>query len=173
VCAPVAGGEIHHIDVQYKRGVYKLEFDATINADHESVYAVVTDYDNLDRLSAALVDSALISSPEDQTKRRRLVMKACVLIFCFKAKMVEKIEEIGKEIILMTIIPEESDFRSGNTEWRLTSINEEQSRIQFKSTEEPDFWIPPLIGPMILKRKLIREAKETLKQIEVLTSEGA
>jgi hypothetical protein len=33
---------------------------------------------------------------------------------------------------------------------------------------EPDFWIPPLIGPWLIKRKLLSETLETVDNLEQL-----
>jgi hypothetical protein len=42
------------------------------------------------------------------------------------------------------------------------------SRIKLYSELEPAFWIPPLIGPYLIKQKMMSEAKKTIKRIEEL-----
>jgi hypothetical protein len=38
--------------------------------------------------------------------------------------------------------------------------------LQFTDTFEPDFWVPPVIGPWLIQRKLVRELTETMAYIE-------
>ena len=145
--------------------------DVILNADKDKVYAVVTDYEHLNRISEVLVESALLSEPGAVPKRRKLVIESCVVVFCFKIDMVEDVEEIGNEKIIATIVPELSDIKYGKTEWLVTATEDGRSRIRFHGEEEPGFWIPPVIGPILMKRKMLSEVKETIEQIERLAND--
>lgn len=169
VCLSVSAGELQQVNVHYHSGVYQLDLDAIINARQDAVFTLVSDYDHLDRISRVLSESALLSSSGTGLKQRRLVAKTCVWFFCFTAIMVEDVKEIGKHTIITTMVPEESDFKSGRTEVTVTAIGKRRSRIHVYLEEEPGFWIPPLIGPILMKHKLLKEALDTIKQIEILT----
>ncbi len=169
---PVQAGEIQRAEIHYQDGVYIMQFDVIIHAQFENVLAIVTDYQNMDRLSESFIESALIHSSDETKKRRRLVMRICVLFFCTKITFVEDMQEIHKGIIIATIIPEQSDFKSGRAEWRVTSVGNNQSRIQLYFEEEPGFWIPPVIGPLIVKNTLLKLAKENITQIEILAKDA-
>ena len=69
-------------------------------------------------------------------------------------------------------IPDQSDFRQGIVEWRIEPTDQEHSHISVYARLEPDFWIPPLIGPWIVKYVLRREALETIESLEKLGSPG-
>lgn len=172
ICHPVSAGEIQSSSISYQQGVYKLAIDVIIDAQFEAVYEIVTDNERLHRLSKSFIESALIETSKPDTKRRRLVLRSCILFFCFKLTIVEDIQEISQQVILTTIVPELSDFKSGTTEWRLTPMVNGQSRIQFHSVEELGFWVPPLIGPILVKNKLLQLAKESIRQIELLANES-
>ena len=65
------------------------------------------------------------------------------------------------------VVPELSDFRYGYA--RLNLWQEvDGTRILIRSEVEPDFWIPPLIGPWLIKRKLLSETLETVDNLELL-----
>lgn len=165
----LSAGQVNHSSVDYKAGVYSLSLDVEIDAAFEIVRLIVTDYASLDQLSNMLIESAMISSPDDKLKRRLLVVRTCILFFCRNVRMVEEIEEVGSDVIITTIIPEQSDFKSGQTRWTLTELDDHRSRIELNGIQEPDFWIPPLIGPLLVKRKLLKEALELIDNIETMT----
>jgi hypothetical protein len=164
-------GEIQRAEVHHKDGVYTLDLSVVVSSRFDPVYIIVTDYEQLHRISEVLVETALLSKADAEVKRRRLVTKTCILIFCFTAKMVEDVWEVDNSIITK-IIPEQSDYKFGKTVWRVNSVDDEHSRIQLFCELEPDFWIPPFIGPYLLKRKMMSEAKKTINRIEELTASG-
>ncbi len=145
-----------------------MEFDAIVAANHAAVYRIVTDYDRLERLNSALIESTLIGGEGDPVKRLRQVTKTCILFFCFKATLVEDVEEIGTELVLTTIDPLESDFDYGHTRWEFTAEGDDRTRIRVLSRIKPSFWVPPLIGPWVVRNKMMKEVRETLEQVEVL-----
>ena len=163
--------EINHASVMYKQGVYRIEVDVAINAEIKKVRIIIDDYDRLDRLSTAIIDSTLIDNPEAELIRHRITGKTCILFFCFKAIVVGDIQEID-HYTMMTAIPEQSDFKSATAEWHVTPIGGDRTRIEFNCEGEPNFWIPPLIGPIVIKHKLLQEVKLMIQQIEILATNG-
>ena len=47
------------------------------------------------------------------------------------------------------------------------------TELQFTETFEPDFWVPPVIGPWLIQRKLVSEVAETVMYIEAQQAAGA
>ncbi len=43
----------------------------------------------------------------------------------------------------------------------------------YRLTMEPDFWVPPLIGPWVLKQRLMRGGTGAVNRIERLARETA
>jgi hypothetical protein len=46
------------------------------------------------------------------------------------------------------------------------------SRIVLDCEVVPSFWIPPVIGPWVIKRKMLEEGRETILRIEALAAHG-
>lgn len=164
-------GDVEYASVDHRDGVYFLVLNVTLEAGHDAVMAIVTDHENLHRVSDVIVETHLLDSTHSQSKRRKLVTRTCILVFCFKAIMVEDIEETADSIITR-IVATESDFKSGATVWRVQQVDAGHSRIEINSELEPAFWIPPFIGPLLLKNKMLFEAKKTIRNIESLASHG-
>jgi hypothetical protein len=67
-------------------------------------------------------------------------------------------------------VPQDSDLRSGGARWQLSEVNG-GTHLLFEAQVEPDFWIPPLIGPLVVKHMLHIEAVNTVKGLEALHKE--
>ena len=63
----------------------------------------------------------------------------------------------------------QSDLRHGYARVDMWQESE-GTRILIRSEVEPDFWIPPLIGPWVIKKKLRSEALETVRNLERFVS---
>ncbi len=171
ISTTAAAGEIEQASVVYRKGVYILELNVVVSARFEPVYALITDYDRLHLISDVLIETRLLSDADAQVKRRRLVTRTCILIFCFTANMVEDVWEANNSIITK-IIPEQSDYKFGRTKWQVDAVDDDRSRITLFCELEPDFWIPPFIGPYLMKKKMMSEAKKTIVHIEKLAGNG-
>jgi len=172
VCPGAAAGEIKHADVRHSKGIYHLDLEVIIDAGIETTYAIVTDYDQLDRLSDLLINSSLVAAPEEGQKQLSLLARTCILIFCFNVRVVNELRETGTHTILTTIIPAQSDFKSGTTSWNFQENGSSRSRMHVTGQVEPAFWIPPVIGPILIKRKIIRETRKIIEQIELLAKDA-
>ena len=86
--------------------------------------------------------------------------------------MVEQVKEVGPDVFITTVIPELSDFKSGTTRWQLAKLSDQRTGLKFQCREEPDFWIPPFIGPILIKHRLAREAQVVINNIEKVAADG-
>ena len=165
-----SAGEIKSANVEHEGKDYRLNLVMEIDAGREEIVALLLDHENFKQLSEVMIESGLAQdAPEDKT-RRRLVVKTCIAFFCFKVVMVEDIEQPFDGSILAIMVPEESDFNYGRTEWQIEPIGPDRSKINYSFQLQPDFWIPPAIGPFFIKRKMVREAKESILKMENLAA---
>jgi len=56
------------------------------------------------------------------------------------------------------------------TEWQVTELEDSQTLIQFNSQFQPKFLVPPIIGPLLIKRKVLNAAKHIIEAIEHLAN---
>lgn len=73
--------------------------------------------------------------------------------------------EISDRDIKVTTIPELSDFVSGSAIWRVRAQGE-HTRVLYESTLKPAFFVPPVIGGIIIKRHIKDETLDTFRRIE-------
>lgn len=83
-------------------------------------------------------------------------------------RMLEEIEQQANGDIITRIVPEASDFSYGRFHWRTRRVSAQASRIALSAELTPAFWVPPLIGPWILKHKLRAVALESCERLERL-----
>ncbi|MEX2352765.1 MAG: hypothetical protein WD709_01165, partial [Gammaproteobacteria bacterium] len=102
----------------------------------------------------------------DEVIRRRIETRTCVLFFCFDAVVVEDLREPEFGLIKTVFVPEQGDFEYGESEWRISEVDETHTLIDYRSTFKPDFWVPPVIGPLIVRRKMLSATEETIEKIE-------
>ncbi len=166
----VQAGTVQTSSVERDGDFYALAITAHIDAPLERVYQSITDFDNLAAINPNIEQSRLVGRPNAETQRVHSIIKVCILMFCKRVVQVQDVTRPSEHVIEAVIVPAKSDFRSGFARWQLTAQGE-STLLSFSHRFEPDFWVPPVIGPWIIKRKLISEVAETAMYIEVRVDE--
>jgi len=167
---PIHAATLERTDLNFHGRAYHYLFSARLDANPAAVRAIVSDIDRLARLNDEIITSQILSRESDQKLTRRLLLKHCILVFCFDIDFVEELEVLPSGDIATRIIPGAGNFERGETIWRIEAISETQTRVTMEADQEPDFWIPPLIGPMLIQHSFIEEVTETLNNIERLAN---
>lgn len=158
--------DIERADLHFSNGAYRYLFSATLTASEHAVRAVVTDFDRLGRLNDDIVASRVIARYSDSRLKRQLLLKHCLLVFCFDLDFVELVEILPNGDIETRIVPEESSFHRGTSVWRIAAVDATHTRVTLEADQAPRFFIPPLIGPLVIKGSFLREVTETLQKLE-------
>ena len=104
--------------------------------------------------------------------RVQTVTQTCLWFYCKRLKRVQDVVEAHDGSITAVVVPQLSDFSSGSV--RLNLWQEvDGTRILIRSEATPDVWIPPLLGPWLIKRQLHADALETMHNLERLAAELA
>ena len=122
----------------------------------DSVYTVHVD--------AHFEESSVLISTADW-QRVRTVVNVCILIFCKHMVQVQDVRMPDAYTIEASMVPGAGDFRSGEARWVLQE-HTGATRLHFSHVFEPDFWVPPLIGPWMIENKLVEEVEVTARYIE-------
>jgi len=150
-----------NITVDYSEKSYSTTLSASVQASPDVLFTLLTSYDQLNTFSRVVERSELLSNGD-----LLLELNACFLFICFEKKQTLTLT-ISNFSIKGVIVPELSDFKSGHVDWLITP-NGEYSNIQFSSEMTPDFWIPPFLGPLLIKHKLKAEAEYSIRLLEEL-----
>jgi len=162
---PAFAGVTERAEFKYENGFLDYRFSVLLEGASQTVYEVMTDYDRLDRLNNRIHESRVLSRYGPHSLKRLLEMEYCVLRFCFKLTFVETVEETANTITA-TIVPEESNFKKGFVQWHIVPVGKSHTRLEVRAKQAPGFWIPPIIGPAILKRLFLQEIRDVVTNLE-------
>lgn len=160
---PSIAGEVLDSHVGTHEGHYLLRIDMLIDADTDRVRQLMTDYAHLDRLSDSITRSELLESNTPHY-RVRVTTHGCVIFFCREVVQVQDVSELPNGYIIVTVLPEMSDFAYNITVWRVRALND-RTRVTYSSDLVPDFWIPPFF-----KNQLLEEARQVIENLERLAN---
>jgi hypothetical protein len=91
-------------------------------------------------------------------------LRACSGLFCRTVQRVERVQESPFDL-LAVVVPEQSDVVSGQSHTVLQTV-EGGTRVHYRLTIVPKFWVPPLIGRTAMLRTLREVSLDLFRQIE-------
>ena len=164
-------GEVIQSHIKHKQGFYEAWLEMQIAAPSDKVYALFTDFNRLSRLSDRITESRLISGASPSYVVF-IKTSGCVLFFCKDLQQTQRVLEIGDGHIMVEDIKNKSDFTYADTLWHIRTF-ENGTRVTFSTEMKPDFWLPPLLGPWLFKKRLIDETQAMINRMEQhLTNES-
>ncbi|MGH8446295.1 MAG: hypothetical protein ACREVL_13565 [Solimonas sp.] len=172
--APAAAETVESIAVTHEDARYSIELRARLDAPVADAYTVFRDFNNLPRINDAVEEVSPLPSPTPGGERWRTTVRVCVSFFCSRLKQVQDVRSMQDDKgyrLDAIVVPALSNLRYGVAAWRLDGCGtppETQTCLWFKAELEPDFWIPPLLGPWLIQRTMQRQAQSTAHGIEAL-----
>ena len=153
--------------IEYRDKKFLYSFEAQINAHHERVLGKLHNFEQWDRLNDNISKSKVLETLPEKKIKRLLTLTQCIFTFCFNLKFVEVVA-FSKDKLEMNIIPGEGNFSAGQAIWETVPEGADKTLIRVSATLTPDFWIPPVIGPLVLERVFLKQISKTIKTIETL-----
>ena len=172
VFAVVSAAVLQNVDVTYQDGRYELVVQSQLSAPREAVFDILTDYEQFGRISRTYTAYGFLDPTPDGTPVVYTTMEGCVLFFCKSMHRVEVVEIRAPDFIRAVALPEQSDFRYAVSQWDLES-RDGVTHLTYRLEVEPDFWVPPVVGPWILKRRLESGGRRGVNRIERLALENS
>lgn len=163
----VLAAQIREIEIDRDSGRYSLYAETFLAAAPDDIFAVLLDYENFNRISSVYKEYGYLEPLADGTPIVFTRMEGCLLFYCVSMRRVERVEIAQPGRIRTVTIPEQSDFKFSVSEWTLEP-DDDGTRMTYSLEMEPDFWVPPVIGPWYLKRTLERGGTNAINRIERL-----
>lgn len=169
--APVArGAEVAALEVAHAQGRYTVHFDVRLAAPRARLERYLTDYGKYDEYFESITESKVLTGSPGGLQRIRLRAYGCILFFCRTVTMVKDIAEQEPGEILAHIDPAVSDFEEATEHWRILADGN-QTRLQYDAELVPEFFVPPLIGPWLLKNNIRASLLSGAEKLEALARE--
>ena len=154
--------EVMFQEVKHRNGQYTIELELLLEVPADYIERALLDFDRLPELNPAITRVETMASPKPDTTRVRTHIHTC---FWFRCIDLDHVEDLQAGLIQAVTIPELSDFDTGFSQWEIRPLDE-QTYIHFSSGFEPRQDEVPLIGPMIAKYVIRKEAMQTYENIE-------
>jgi hypothetical protein len=158
---------IESIDVDHEGKIYSLHAETLLDASPQAIAAVLLDYERFGRISSVYKEYGYLDPLPDGTPVVFTRMEGCLLFYCKSMTRVERLEAASPGHIRTVTLPDRSDFKRSISEWTFKQ-EAAGTRMIYTLEMEPDFFVPPLIGPPILKRTLRRGGGDAIDRIERL-----
>ena len=169
VSLPASGIELKLLDVSHDNGTFVVTSGIVIDAPMQRVFDVLSDYDNLTELHPSIRRAVVVDRPQPHTAIVDTWIRGCAAVFCRTLKRRERIETTGSEKIHARIDGEQSNVETSETRWHLKADGP-RTVVSYEASLNPEFWIPPVIGTGIVKRKLRVTLIEILTRVEALAN---
>jgi hypothetical protein len=147
--------EIETSHAAYSNKHYQYELVAIIDAPVDRVQAVLRDYEDYKGLDPRILEARVIARPAAYVAILETTVRACFGPFCRDVKRVERVEESPLGLSAKAD-PDRSEVKFGETVVML-SVTEGRTRVSYRTSIVPDFWIPPFPG----RRWMLRTLEET------------
>lgn len=170
--SPAAGAaEIVGASVDRVEDRYHVEFVVMIEGEAGRVHGIVTDYAHLDELSPTVVESRLLSGRRGGDARIEVILRPCVLlVFC---KTITKVSDaqVGPDTtrVRYVAVPGLGDFEEGRETITMTQETIEGTpmvRFSYSAVLKPGFYIPPFIGPWLIRRAIVDDLEASSRRVE-------
>lgn len=171
----VAAYQLDSLDVSHEDARYRVELHVQLDVAAADAYAAFTDVDRLPAINPAVKVARPMQGAPPGASRIYTDIRVCVSFFCRHLEQVQDMRYTPRAnggAISAKVIPELSNLRFGEALWTLDECAG-RTCLSFIATLEPAFWIPPLIGPWLMQRKLREEAMQTSAGIERVARELA
>jgi hypothetical protein len=165
VAGTASAAELRSIEVEHNDGEYSLVSVAWFDAGLDETFEVFRTWDYSEQFSSAIVEARDL--PPDERGRPGFYSRAegCILFFCKTLVRQGWVEYERNRELRAYAEPEHSDFEFSNETWTFREENG-GTRVVYKLHMDPKFWVPPAIGPYLLKRKLRSSGGDALDRIE-------
>ena len=161
------------IKIEQKENRYHISVVSQLNAKIDTIYKLLTDYDNIHKLDPAIIKSRIVRK-KAQIVQVETISYECVGPFCQEIKHTQDVQSFSRQIISAKTVPELSDYSYGYMLWHLKSLSEadfEQTLIKLTIELEPSFWLPPLIGSYVLEQKFSTGLEQFFKNLATHAAE--
>ena len=165
----LAAAQVTTNEVTRDNDRYHVRFDVQIAAPSDRLRRYLTDYANYAQYFESIRESAVLAGAPGSTQRVRLRLRGCILFFCRTVTFVKDVTEFSDGEIRARIDPTVSDFQEATEYWRLTALGA-QTQLQYRAELVPDFFVPPLIGPWLLKRQIHASLISGAETLETLAA---
>jgi len=157
---------------------FLIDMQIRIAAPAPAVFRALLDYPAMPRYNPDL--RAVRVEPTARPGRVRLftTIHTCVLIFCKTMRQEQVMTATTNArggVLEATLVAQGGSFKGGRGRWTVEPCPADRSVTCMSARVEllPAFWVPPVIGPWVIRSKMAEEARRTSAGLELLARRAA
>lgn len=166
-----SAASIDDLSVRRVAGRYFIELHAHLNARASAVYGVFADLANLPAINTDVRRIQVTGGAAGEPVHLYTEIRACVLWYCRTIRETQEMtfrrKPDGGDVVA-NVLPR-GDLRYGQARWLFRASSGDQTDFKVTAELEPAFYVPPLIGPWLVKRWLRLETERSSENLEKLT----
>lgn len=159
--------EMLSIEVDFNNGKYSMKSEVWFQASVEQVFEVFRRWDYSVEFSSAIVEARDVEVDALGRPQFYIRNKGCILFFCKSFERRGYVESQLNESLLAFTDPGNSDFHLSDERWDFRA-KDDGTVVTYNLLMKPKFWMPPGIGPYLLKRKLKKDGGGAINRIETI-----
>jgi hypothetical protein len=161
---------LRSVTVDRVDGVYMLHSEVWFDVSIDKIFGVFLDWSQSTKFSSVVVESRNVEPDESGRPRFYSRNRVCIWFYCrsFERHGYYSFESL--KYIEASVDPEKSDFHLSDERWEFRE-EDDGTVIVYDLKMKPKFFIPPLIGPAIMKRKLKTSGTTAIDRIEAVAQE--
>ncbi len=164
---PALAVDVTWINVERSGKQVDVRSEFVVDAPLTEVYKALLSYDRFAEMGNTFAESRYIEPAFDGAPRIYTRTEGCILFFC---KTIERYARIDTEpgvTIRATAEPERSDAKRSVESWALKEDGE-RTVVAYRHEIDTGFWVPPLIGSMMIQNTVEKATWRAAENIENL-----
>lgn len=145
-----------------------VDVSISVPATPRQTWAVLTDWDNLTSFMTNIKASRIVAR-SGNTVRVKQTLRAKFWPFSFDVELEREIELFPYERMQFRLLGGDFDKMEGTVQ---LVVDPAGTRIVSHAESIPQFWIPPLIGPIMMEHEARNQFREIVEEIARRTGAG-
>jgi hypothetical protein len=172
---PASAERIRSVQVARHGSHFTIVMRLAFAAPPWAVFAALQDYAAMPRYNPDLRSVRIEPTGEPGRIRLFTVVHACVLIFCrtmHQEQIMSASADAHGGVLSAALVPHGGSFRSGHASWtvRPCRSGHEPTCLDVRLHLQPAFWVPPLIGPWMVRHTMDQEARRSGPGLEQIAA---
>jgi ribosome-associated toxin RatA of RatAB toxin-antitoxin module len=159
---PAIAAAIPDVHIESYDGRFTVRSTTVVAAGATIAWQVISDYNRLAEFVPDLRISRVVSAPGEPLLVEQ-GGEAGFLIFRFSINVVLEISEFAPQRLAFRAI--RGNMRSMRGEWRIGTAAS-GIVLEYFAELEPAFWVPPLLGPAVMRRDIAAQIGGVVREIE-------
>lgn len=165
LAGPTMAAEVKRVEVESDGRRIDIQSELVVDAPLSAVYEALLSYDQFDEGGDTFAESRYVESATDGTPRIYTRTEGCIWFFCKTIERTARLEVEKQKRIVAIAEPENSDAALSIESWTLTALGD-ATIIEYNHQIDTGFWLPPLLGSMIINRSVEHGTKKAVDRIE-------